>query len=111
VPVYSAGPHRLLVRDPETDEDVAVQFKVAPVTVERQKAERNVKLQADLANATGGKAYELYELAKLPADLNKPSVEVTTERRFELWSTWLVLGLVLVLMLGEWFVRKLMNMK
>jgi len=110
-PVYAPGPHRLLVRDPVTDEDVETSFQVAPVTAERRSAVRDVAVQTALAGATGGKAYELTDLDRLADDIAAPKVVERTEHRFELWNTWAVLIVVLTVMLGEWLLRKLQNLR
>ena len=111
VPVYTAGKHRLLVRDPVTREEFEVNFKVAPVTLERRSAVRDFKLQQDLASTTGGKFYELHQVSTLAADLKaQPITELTTVKK-DLWNQWLILTAVLVLLLGEWTVRKLLNMR
>jgi len=111
LPVYSAGKHRLLVRDPVTREEFEVNFKVAPVTLERRSAVRDYRLQQDLAATTGGKSYELHQIAALAADLKaQPIVELTTVKK-DLWNQWLILILVLALLLGEWTVRKMLNMR
>lgn len=111
VPVYTAGKHRLLVRDPVTREEFEVNFKVAPVTLERRSAVRDFKLQQDLASTTGGKFYELHQVSTLAADLKaQPITELTTIKK-DLWNQWLILTAVLVLLLGEWTVRKMLNMR
>ncbi|MBI1374693.1 MAG: hypothetical protein GC159_18395 [Phycisphaera sp.] len=111
VPVYSAGAHRVLVKDPVTNEEVEAHFKVAPVTAERRNAVRDFALQQTLAAQTGGKTYELSEIAALADDVKAPVVEDYTEKRVPLWNTWLVLTMVLTLMLGEWLIRKLVNLR
>ena len=111
LPVYAAGRHRVLVRDPVTREEFEVNFKVAPVTLERRSAVRDFKLQQDLASITGGKSYELSQINSLAADLKaQPIVELTTIKN-DLWNQWLMLIAILVLLLGEWTVRKLLNMR
>jgi hypothetical protein len=111
VPVYSPGAHRILVRDPVTSEEYEINFTVAALAVERRNAVRDFALQEALASQTGGKSYELYQLASLAGDLKVPKIVETTEHRFPLWNTWLVLLLVLVLMLSEWLGRKLVNLR
>jgi len=111
LPVYAAGRHRVLVRDPVTREEFEVNFKVAPVTLERRSAVRDFKLQQDLASITGGKSYELSQVNSLADDLKaQPIVELTTIKN-DLWNQWLMLIAILVLLLGEWTVRKLLNMR
>jgi len=111
VPVYSAGAHRVLVRDPETNEEIEAHFKVAPVTAERRNAVRDFALQQTLAAQTGGKSYELHEVSALLDDVKAPVIEDYSERRVPVWNTWLVLSMVIGLMLGEWLVRKLVNLR
>jgi hypothetical protein len=111
VPIYAAGQHRLLVRDPITREETEVNFSVAPLAAEKRNAVRDVALQRTLASQTGGRAYELQDLSQLINDVNVPLVRQTKELRFPLWNTWLILLLVLALMLGEWLTRKLVNLQ
>jgi len=111
LPVFTPGLHRLLVHDPITDKEVEVTFEVAPTTAERRSAVRNVALQRTLAEHTGGKQYELHELASMAGDIGDRPVEEIVERRVRLWNTWLVLVVVLTLMMGEWVTRKLLNLQ
>jgi len=109
VTVFRPGAHRLLVTDPVTGNAVEVAFEVSPITAERRNAVRNVQLQNALAVRTGGKALELYETASLPRLINAPDSKVTSNYRFPLWNTALVVALVLGLLSVEWVSRKLMN--
>jgi hypothetical protein len=111
LPVFTTGLHRLLVKDPVTQEEVEATFKVAPITAERRSAVRNVALQRSLAEQTGGKAYELHELGALAGDIPERRIEEFTPRRLPLWNTWLVLVAGIVLMLGEWLARKMLNLQ
>jgi len=111
VPVFTTGSHRLLVRDPVTSDEMEVTFRVAPVTAERRSAVRDVTLQAALAAQTGGHSYELTDMRRIAANVANPNLVEKTERRFELWNTWLVLLLTVAFMLTEWFVRKLQNLR
>jgi hypothetical protein len=111
LPVFTSGSHRLLIRDPVTTDEVEVSFKVAPVTAERRSAVRDYALQNALAGQTGGKSYELTEMHRIPDNIVAPQLVEKTERRFELWNTWLVLLLGLGLMLTEWLLRKLQNLR
>ena len=111
LPVFTTGLHRLLVKDPVTSEEEEVTFKVAPTSAERRSAVRNAAIQLALAEHTGGKAYELHEIADLARDIERRDVVEVTERRLPLWNTWLTLAVVLFFMLGEWLVRKLLNLQ
>ena len=111
MPVFTTGDHRLRVKDPITDEWVETTFKVAPTTAERRSVVRDVALQRSLARYTGGKPYELHEIGDMAEAIKDSPVEEISRRRLPLWNTWLVLVLMLVLMLGEWLTRKLLNLK
>ncbi len=110
-PVFTTGAHRLLIRDPVTTDEVEVSFKVAPVTAERRSAVRDYALQNALAGQTGGRSYELTGMQQIAEHVTAPRLVEKTERRFELWNTWLVLLLGLGLMLTEWLLRKLQNLR
>ncbi|MDP6634504.1 MAG: hypothetical protein QGG42_06380 [Phycisphaerae bacterium] len=111
VPVFASGLHRLLVKDPITLDEVETTFKVSPTTAEGRSAVRNITKQRRLAEDTGGKSYELHEVATMADDVKDRDVEEYSNRRIPLWNTWLVLVLGLTLMLGEWLTRKLMNLQ
>jgi len=111
IPVETRGKHRILVRDPITREMVEVDFEAAPQSLEQRHPQRDYSLQKELASTTGGKAYELYEFNELVSDLDvEPTMEYS-ERKIGLWNTWAFLIVVLILMMGEWLARKLMNMR
>jgi hypothetical protein len=111
VPVFTSGLHRLMVKDPITLDEIETTFKVSPTTAEGRSAVRDVAMQQALAENTGGKSYELHQVASLADDVRDRSVEEYSNRRLPLWNTWLVLLLGLTLMLGEWLTRKLMNLQ
>ena len=110
IPVFAAGEHRVRVRDPVTDEDVEVTFRVARVSAERQRAVRNVALQEALADATGGKSYDLVTVDKLPDEIELVAKTETAVQVIPLWNTWLCFACVVLLMLGEWLGRKWVNL-
>ncbi len=110
-PVFADGEHRLMVRDPLTGDEREINFMVTPTTVEQRSVSRNLTLQTDLANQTGGRHLELDELDQIAGALRFPKNAETTDKRFALWNTWAVLILILILMLGEWLVRKTMNLR
>jgi len=111
IPVFAAGRYRVLVNDPVTGKAVEAGFTVSSLSVERRSATRDVALHQALASQTGGQAIELAELARLPDLIDNQPVRVTTRRQVQLGHTWLMLGLVLCLMFGEWLIRKLSNMR
>lgn len=109
-PVLAGGEHRVRVFDPVAKQHVEAAFRVASVSVERQRAVRNTALQQALADATGGKTYDLATAAQLPDDIRLPPRLETNIEVIPLWNTWLVFGLASGLMLAEWLGRKWMNL-
>ena len=97
--------------DPATGDEIEANFKVAAASVEKRSAARNYGLQKALAAETGGKHYELHQMAGIVTDVPALKITETSERRFALWNTWVVLILAIILMLGEWLTRKLMNLR
>lgn len=110
IPVFNGGEHRVRVKDPITGEHTEVTFQVTSLSAERRSALRNVALQEEIANVTGGKSYDLTTAQRLVDDIRTDAISETTIKVFPLWSTWLAFALVTALMLGEWFLRKLINL-
>lgn len=109
-PVAAGGEHRVRVFDPVAKQHAETSFRVASVSVERQRAVRNTALQQALADATGGKSYDLAGAGRLPDDIRLPPRLETNIEVIPLWNTWLVFGLASGLMLAEWLGRKWMNL-
>jgi len=64
------------VRDPLTEQDAEVSFRVTSLSVERQRAVRNAALQEALAESTGGKGYDLTTVGRLPDEIRlEPRIE------------------------------------
>jgi hypothetical protein len=110
LPADEGGEHRVRVKDPVTGEMQEVHFQVTSLSAERRSAVRNVALQESLAQETSGKSYELSDIARLADDISPPLQRETSVRVFPLWNTWLAFGLVLLLMFGEWLVRKVVSL-
>jgi hypothetical protein len=110
LPVDEGGEHRVRVKDPVTGEMQEVHFQVANLSAERRSAVRNVALQESLAQETSGKSYDLADSGQLADDIAPPREHETSVRVFPLWNTWLAFGLVLLLLFGEWLVRKLISL-
>ena len=110
LPVFDDGDYRIRVTDPITDEVAEVNFQVANLSAERRSAVRNVALQESLAAETNGKTYELDTVQNLLADFSAPSITETSIEIFPLWSTWLCFVAVTMLLLTEWFIRKMVNL-
>ena len=110
-PVYAGGEHRVSVTDPVTNQPVETTFQVTSVTVERQRAVRNVALQEEIARATRGNSYDLTTLGQLADDVKLlPQTEESVEV-IPLWNTWFCFIAVVGLLLSEWFVRKWVNLQ
>lgn len=105
-----AGEHRVRVSDPVSGKPIEWTFNVVSTPVERQRAVRNVVLQESLAAETGGKSVELKNVDSLletikPVAKTEDSIEVVS-----LVSTWLCFSLFACLLLGEWLIRKWINL-
>lgn len=109
-PVFAGGEHRIRVQDPITSEYSEVTFRVASVSTERQRAQRNVALQEQLAAVHGGRSYDLVSADRLPDDVRVDTKTESSVQVIPLWNTWLSFGLVVFLMLGEWLGRKWVNL-
>jgi len=105
-PLFIEGEYRLLVDDPVKNESVEIVFNVEPVSIERRVATRNSEMQRELAEQTGGEAYELTDLSRLVENAKTSPIKEITYRYIPLWNTWLILGLVVGLFLLEWTIRK-----
>ncbi len=110
IPVALGGEYRVRLKDPITGEFSEVSFQVASLSAERRSAVRNVALQNAISAETDGKAYDLTTAGSLADDIRVNPRSETSIRVFPLWDTWLVFGLAVTLMLGEWLTRKLINL-
>ena len=110
IPVFAVGNYSLRVKDPITGKLEEQRFDVTPLSAERRHGVRDDKLQNELAQQTGGRAYDLTTVHRLLDDLRLDAVTERTTRNFALWTTPLWFGAVVALMLGEWLVRKLIRL-
>ncbi len=111
LPNFSVGEYSVRVKDPVTGEFSEVRYDVSGASAERRSGVRNIRLQEDLAAQTNGRSYDLTTVSGLVNDLDlRPTVKVEP-RNYPLWSTWLWFIPIVGLMLSEWLVRKLINLK
>lgn len=110
IPVYTPGKYSIRVKDPITQELMEYPFEVTGVSAERRNATRDARLQQELAVETQGKSYDLTTVANLPQDLQARSLTQTLTNNYPLWATPLWFIAAIVLMIGEWLSRKMMNM-
>ncbi len=105
------GEYRVRIKDPVTGRYAETKFVVRDVSAERRVAVRNVALQKAVAAAVpGGKTYELDEAVRLLDDVQLPQQMETQIEVRPLWSTWLCFALVVMLLLGEWLMRKIVTL-
>ncbi len=110
VPVFHGGEYRLRVSDPVANEAAEINFDVANVSVERRNPVRNVSLQKNIAAETNGKSYDLTDVDHFTEDFSAARLRETSVEILPLWSTWLTFGVVICVLMVEWFVRKLVNL-
>jgi hypothetical protein len=109
-PVVAGGEHRLRIKDPLDGQYAELTFQVTSLSVERQSAVRNVALQQAIAEASGGKSYDLTTVARLPDEIRLARKTETNTQIVPLWNTWFYFLLVVLLLLGEWSARKWINL-
>jgi hypothetical protein len=110
LPVSQAGEHIVRVKDPITSDTVEVNFQVNNLSLERRSAARNVALQNEIAQTSGGAAYDLETASRLPDEVHAQSAPETSIKVLSLWDNWLGFGLLVGLLVLEWFFRKLINL-
>jgi len=105
------GEHRLIVHDPIAPYDsTEVRFQVAGLSAERRSAVRDVNLQRDITDSSKGRMYDLTTVAHLADDLTlQPNLKYTSSIK-PMWNNWAIFGVLVGLMLVEWFTRKMMNL-
>jgi uncharacterized membrane protein len=84
----------------------AVGWTHDPLAVEFAKLEPNRDLMKRLAEDTGGKMIALEDIAKLPEMLKNIRVPVEVTLATPLWHTPWVFAAILLLLLGEWALRR-----
>lgn len=106
----TAGEYRVRVDDPVTGQEIETRFQVTGLSVERRSSVRNVALAEALARETGGRSFELTNVDGVVDLIKLPSPAASGIEVVPLWNTWLGFGFVVFLMLGEWLVRKCVNL-
>ncbi len=110
IPLYASGDYMVRVEDPVAQKSSEVRFEVTSVSAERRRATRDAALQQELARATGGRSYDLATVSHLADDLKAEPVVETITRNHPLWSTPLWFAALVSLMLGEWWLRKIVRL-
>ncbi len=111
IPVFQAGEYSIRVQDPITGKMAdPIHFQVNSLSAERRSAVRDAVVQNRLADITGGKAYDLTNVNQLLQDHIPATITERTMDIRPLWSTWPCFALLIVLMLGEWWGRKRVNL-
>jgi uncharacterized membrane protein len=82
------------------------QLRAAPGDGEYFDAGMNAARLKRIADETGGRFYQAAGAAALPEDVRYSGRGVTTTEERDLWHMPIVLGLILVLMCGEWGYRR-----
>jgi hypothetical protein len=111
IPVFQAGEYSIRALDPITGKLAdPIHFQVNSLSAERRSAVRDSTLQHRLADITGGKSYELTNVNEFLKDYTSASITERTVDIRPLWSTWPCFALLILLMLGEWWGRKMVNL-
>ncbi len=80
--------------------------RVAEPVTEYFSAERRETLLEELARETGGRAYSPQRAGDIPRDLTYSTSGANSVQRLDLWDAPLVLLLLLMLLGGEWILRR-----
>lgn len=111
IPVFQAGEYSIRAIDPISGKYAdPVHFQVTSLSPERRSAVRDTTVQNRLAELTGGRAYDLTNAGEILNDFSPPSITERTLDIRPLWSTWPCFALLILLMLGEWWARKMVNL-
>jgi len=90
------------------------QFSVAPLRLEYQTPRADPVLMRQIAARSGGTAYTPHTLRRLPSDLEQQSsyssIVVQQSSETELWRTSVFLIVILLLLAGEWTLRKYLGL-
>ncbi len=106
-PLTEPGNYAFALTDPVSGRTMERRCFVANASVERRQIVRDVDLQRRIAEATGGRTYEVSQVDKLIRDLEVEPTYEQEHRQFALWNTPAWFLLVVGLMLSEWTLRKL----
>jgi hypothetical protein len=110
IPVSQGGEHTVRVKDPVTGDLADVSFQVANLSLERRSAARNVALQTEIAQVSGGAAYDLVTAERMPEEIHALPVTETSIRVLSLWDSWVGFGLIAGLLVLEWLFRKMIHL-
>ena len=72
--MLAAGAYSLRVKDPVTSKFEEQRFEVTPLSAERRRGVRDEKLQLELAAQSGGRAYDLTTVDRLPDELRLDAI-------------------------------------
>jgi hypothetical protein len=84
----------------------ASHVEIAPLTEEFFSAERRTELLERIAEETGGRHYALDEIGQVGEELRFTESGATMQERFDLWDVPAVVLAFLLLLSGEWALRK-----
>ncbi len=114
--VQEPGEYVVRVQDPLSNENSDAGFRVTNVSAERRSPVRDAALEQQLASlrservGVAGKRLELVDFERLPEEIFLPTETESYPERIALWNTWGAFLLVVLLLLVEWFVRKLVHL-
>jgi len=110
LPLAEEGDYRLSVQDPLTRTESDASFTVTTVSAERRGVVRNAALQTSLAVETGDFACDLASADRLAAEIRPVLRSERSVKVLPLGMTWVCLLAGLVLMIGEWILRRHANL-
>jgi hypothetical protein len=102
------APYKLYV---ELDKATLVDLPVSEPKMEPGENALNAELLESLARTTGGKFVREEDLYSLPDQIKAETPKVVTSLEIEFWTSPLYYGLMLLVVTGEWVMRKMVQLK
>ncbi len=109
-PVLTEGTYRIRVNDPILQSSSRQSFRVTGASAELRSSVRNETLQHQLARRSRGASCVLSEADSLKDQIKLVPYRETEEHNFAIWKTPLWFMVIVSLMLGEWLLRKWVNL-
>lgn len=89
----------------ELGRDKAI-LQVRPASAELRMISQNVALLKSIAEQSGGKYFPLEKAGELPKSLRESTHTIVRHRDNDLWDRPWIFALIILLLCGEWFLRK-----
>jgi hypothetical protein len=100
------GRYEVAAGEERTGQANTTAFDVRPSNVEQTETAMQKDLLVKMAEITGGAYCGLLDLPKLESRIAAKKEPVVVNKEFELWDTWAVVAVFMLLVGFEWFLRR-----